>query len=302
MIGEVNKLIFNTLVAQGAVNIPTIGTIFIERLAADGSQRSRVVAPRYGVHFSSQREAVSLVDVISREAAVDVALAQDIFERWLDKVRTENGIDIEGVGALNDKSFLVDKEFVKLLNPLGFEEIEITKTRKSRLGLYLLIIAVALLAGGWCFYKGYFTILDIEFPLCDLVQNPENVEDIIYDCLDSESADVVDKVIIPADPVDEIEPKIQLVIEDIIADWRNNENLRHWVVVGSYSTVENAERAIADLEGKHSTLYFRHFRLGSMYGVSPFASSEKSECESFVRENTNLIPDMWIYTPKRYRD
>ena len=78
MVGEVNKLIYNALLRHGAVAIPGVGTIFVERTAACYGSHNRVVAPCYSLNFSTTREAVSLIDIISSEASVDIEQSQDI--------------------------------------------------------------------------------------------------------------------------------------------------------------------------------------------------------------------------------
>jgi hypothetical protein len=86
------------------------------------------------------------------------------------------------------------------------------------------------------------------------------------------------------------------------ADWRDNENIHHWVVIGSYSTTENAERAIKEFETKSPDLMFSHIRLGSMYAVASYGSAEKTDCEEFVQNHKSDFTQLWIYTPKRYRE
>ena len=79
MVGEVNKLIFNTLISEGAVHLPDVGVIYLNRVAATEVARDRVATPRISVQFSSQMKATSLIDVISNVASVDSAQAKDIY-------------------------------------------------------------------------------------------------------------------------------------------------------------------------------------------------------------------------------
>ena len=66
MVNEVNKLIYNTLISDRAVLLPDVGTLFISREAAKEMSRGRVESHRYTLSFSSNKAAVSLIDIIAR--------------------------------------------------------------------------------------------------------------------------------------------------------------------------------------------------------------------------------------------
>ena len=289
MVGEVNKLIYNALLRHGAVAIPGVGTIFVERTAACYGSHNRVVAPCYSLNFSTTREAVSLIDIISSEASVDIDQSQDIYERWLDKVRTSHGVEICGVGTINHKSFVADDALLAALNIGGGEQINITIKRRSRrglvLGLMISLVAVAVL-GGVYLYNNMEKLASNEY-IQDVV---EIIPDETFEEQGSEQYVVEDTT----------EPVTEPVIEPI-SDWRDNNDIRHWVVVGSYSTQENAERAISDLEKRYSDILFTYFKLGSMFAVSPFGSADKADCENFISEHEDSFPQVWVYTLKQYK-
>ena len=92
------------------------------------------------------------------------------------------------------------------------------------------------------------------------------------------------------------------MIESVtIDDWRQRDDIRHWVIVGSYSSEENVARAIADLEAKNPDIMFATFQLGSMYAVAAFGSSEYADCESFKQEHMKQFKQSWIHTPRKYK-
>ena len=84
----------------------------------------------------SEQRGVSVIDLIARAGACDVAAAEDIYSRWLDKARVEDGISIPGVGELNHRYFRLDPQLDAVLNPLGHDPLPL-KRRYSRLPLYL---------------------------------------------------------------------------------------------------------------------------------------------------------------------
>ena len=98
-----------------------------------------------------------------------------------------------------------------------------------------------------------------------------------------------------ADVIDEVAAEIE------IYDWRDDVNVRHWLVVGSYSNTENAERAIADIVKRMPDAQCNYFKLGSMFAVAVFGSAEISDCQEYKRAYIKEFPQSWVYTPKRYR-
>ena len=281
MVGEVNKLIFNTLISEDAVYLPDVGVIYLHRIAAAEVARDRVAAPRISVQFSSQMKATSLIDVISNVANVDSTQADDIYTRWLDKVRTANGIDIEGIGRVVNKSFVAEEQLLKSLNPLSVNEIKITRCRSNRGVVAAIITLIVLALVGYILY----TNLDFTAPKTE-------VAEVIKEQGSEPKIEVIEII---------DEPTETVVVEEV-NDWRKSSDIRHWVIIGSYSTTENAERAIAALSEKYSELMFDYIKLGSMYAVSPFGSSDIAECEAFKSEYKREFTQMWIHTPKRFKE
>lgn len=292
MVGEVNKLIFNTLISEGAVHLPDVGVIYLNRVAATEVARDRVAAPRVSVQFSSQMKATSLIDVISNVASVDSAQAEDIYFRWLDKVRSTNGIDIEGVGRVINKCFVADDELLKSLNPYSVNEIKITRRRSNR-GFVAAIFALLILVSA-----GYILFSNL---------NIKSSETLVAEVVEEQGSEpkmevVTEESTVPSEVNDNVDKPTEIVVVEEVNDWRKSADIRHWVIIGSYSTTENAERAIAALSENYSELMFDYIRLGSMYAVSPFGSSDIADCEVFKSEYKREFTQMWIHTPKRFKE
>lgn len=292
MVGEVNKLIFNTLISEGAVHLPDVGVIYLNRVAATEVARDRVVAPRISVQFSSQMKANSLIDVISNVASVDSAQAEDIYLRWLDKVCSTNSVDIEGVGRVVNKSFVADDELLKSLNPHSVNEIKISLRRSNR-GFVAAIITLIVLA-----FAGYILYANLDFT----APKTEVAEVVKEQGSEPKMEVITEEPTVPSDVNDNVDKPTETVVVEEVNDWRVAADIRHWVIIGSYSTTENAERAIAALSEKYLELMFDYIRLGSMYAVSPFGSSDIADCEVFKSEYKHEFKQMWIHTPKRFKE
>lgn len=276
MVNEVNKLIYNTLAEHNAVVLPHVGSLGVVRRMAK-IEGNRVVAPTFAVEFSSAEKGVSLCDIIASLANISSSEAEDIYLRWLDKVREGNTLTISGVGTLRDKSFVTDAELQKALNLADKTPMKIhSRSRKP----YLAIAAVVLALLGFGAYL-FLTNDRVASPA------PTPIEEV-----------VVDEVVV-AEPEPIIET--ETAIETAPVRWIDRDDIRHWVVVGSYSTTENAERAVEDILRRQYAECCDILTLGKMYAVAVYGSSDKADCERFVRDNRDKFKQSWVHTPKRFK-
>ena len=142
MVNEVNKLIYNTLAEHNAVVLPRVGSLGVVRRMAK-MEGNRVVAPTFAVEFSSAEEGVSLCDVIASVANISSSEAEDIYLRWLDKVKEGNTLTISGVGTLRDKSFVTDTELQKALNLADKTPIKIHScSRKPYIAVAAVVVRI----------------------------------------------------------------------------------------------------------------------------------------------------------------
>lgn len=285
MVNEVNKLIYNAIVKYHAVYLPDVGTLSVVRHPATMSSKNELIPPRFDVELSLDNRAKSLVDIISAEVAVDKQRAEEIYARWSDKLHKGGIMVIDRVGTLRNNSFVADAEIIKALN-ISNQPFRITRKRNYA-PLYLLLTLVvfgALGYGGWRYFDTKQDQVVVEIVAEEQVM-PEVELPLVQD----------------TQPV-EIEMMEEASNNDIIeSDWRENEGIRHWVVVGSYSTTENAERAIDDIVKRLPEMQCNYFKLGSMFAVAAFGSADIVECQEFKSAHSEEFPQSWVYTPKRYR-
>lgn len=314
MVNEVNKIIRNTLVTSGSIYIPEVGTLTIVRVPASSISRNTLLIPSYKVDFSTDNTSESLADIIACYASIPTTEALDICHRWLSKVRSESKVVIEGVGVLHNKSFVINDAFNSMLNPFGIEQVKVTRSRRGIVAIGAMAALLVIGIVGWLSLKGMNTHEQSGDETLIANHTTTAFEQVIDE-------NAIDKTSVPTESsiaaVDNLTESIEADIisqeqgsddeivesaEVITDDWREKSDIHHWVVIGSYSTTENAERAIAQLEREHSDLKYKYITLGSMYAVTPYGSSEKSDCEIFAKEYKRHFAQLWIYTPKRYRD
>ena len=73
---------------------------------------------------------------------------------------------------------------------------------------------------------------------------------------------------------------------------------RRYVVLGVFSTAENAARAVGDAAAKEPALRCTIYRFGAKYMVSPFESDDAETCTQFIRAHAQTAPGMWTYTAR----
>ena len=289
MVNEVNKLIYNAIINHKTLYLPDVGNLCVVRYPSTINSKNEVIPPRYLVEFNDDSPAISLIDIISSVASVDSSRAEEIYHRWLDKSKQGGVLKIDRVGTLSGKSFICDAELIRVLNPKS-NPISITYRKSSKLPL-ILSLCVVLIAIGY----GTWWYVDNSDDITELVSIVDNESTIDNTILNPEIENFESDINIVSEVADE------QIIEVNTADWRDNDNIRHWVVVGSYSSVENAERAIADIIRRMPDAKCSYFKLGSMYAVAVFGSENLSECQEFKRSHINDFTQSWVFTPKQYR-
>lgn len=73
---------------------------------------------------------------------------------------------------------------------------------------------------------------------------------------------------------------------------------RRYVVLGVFSTVENAGRALREAVRKDPSLRGSVYRFGDKFLVSAFDAEDGAACARFVREHRGQFPDLWVYTAR----
>ena len=292
MVNEVNNIIFNTLIAERAIHLPGVGTLSVVRKSAEMASSNAIIPPTYAVEFSSCTTATSVVEVIAREAEIESIKAEDIYSRWLEKVRTESTLTIEGVGKLQNKSFVPDSAFISLFAPVT-TPIKI-KRQKNKAAITAALVATFIGVGVVFGAVAWFFFNESSAPVAETVEPEVITTTEIAEVEDITVNEVVEEVIL--EDIPEAEP----IVEES-SDWTKSADIRHWVIAGSYSTPENADIAVKDIMSKHDDIYCNVFSLGKMYAVAIYGSSEREECDTFIREHSNEFNQIWVFTPKANR-
>lgn len=299
MVGEVNKIIYNMLVSGKGVYLPDVGTLYIERRGARKISENRMLSPHNVVSFSSQEQAPSLVREIISIAGCEETQAQDIYERWLSKTRQDNTLTIQGVGALVDKAFKVDESFGKAINPNGVKTLVI---RRKKGGAWVYVVCAISIA----FALGFFSYImwgdklslggDKVIPAMELqpampVAQPQEGQP---------ASETTAEGVALASPESGAENQVAAEnsgqAQSVAA--AEQKQYAYYVVMGIFSTEENANRAVEQVEKKIEDPQCVILPFKNKFMVTIYGSDAVGDCNAYAKSYHDIYPDLWVYARK----
>lgn len=140
----VGKLIYNTLVQNGSVSLPYLGSLSIE-----GEPKRVVFDETVHSHMPS------ILSIVASEGGVSKEEAERLYNDWLAGSKEEDGsIYVEGVGRISPRQMEMEPSLNRVLNganaPMPTAKLE---KRKKRSWLWILLIVLLLggAAAAWLF-------------------------------------------------------------------------------------------------------------------------------------------------------
>lgn len=288
MIEEVNKIIYNMLISGRGVFLPEVGTLYIERQAARKLADGRLLSPRNTVVFADGVQAPSLVDEIVSIAGCGVEQAQDIYERWKAKTLAEGVLTIGGIGVLKGKSFSTDKTFHSAINPQGVKTLVVRK-KSSNTWLYVVSAVAVVVALGFLAYlmwgDKFMGKQSVEKVVVEQIATPET------SAVESAEQGVESAAEPNAVPNTEQAQPAQVTPQ--------SSEYAYYVVMGIFSTPENAERAVQQVQAKIKDVECKVLPFkGGKHMVTIFGSDSVADCNAFARSYRDVYPDLWVYNKK----
>ena len=308
MVGEVNKIIYNMLVSGRGVYLPDVGSLYVERQAARKIATYKLLSPRNVVAFQSDEQAPSLVNEIVAVAGCSIEQATDIYQRWSTKTREGNNIKIGGVGVLNHKSFVMESEFASAINPKGVKTIVIR--RRSNTWLYAICAVCVLVALGFCGYIMFggeqkIDAMRIE-PIAkvteqpaaeqpategEAAQNAEGETNATASSTNTSSGNAVTSTNTSTNTSTQSAQPSETVAN-------SSADYEYYVVMGIFSTEENAQRAIAQAESRIQDVSCKVLPFKDKFMVTLFGSDKIGDCNAFANSYRDIYADLWVYKKK----
>lgn len=292
----------------------------IARVLRDAAPAETPCSDTDGTPVSSSASVVSSAPVApQREQAQVASQARDIYDRWLSRTQQDGVLTIEGVGVLKFKNFTPDEAFDRRINPQGHAPVRIHRPRRFDgamwIGIAAIVFVVAFTAYWW---------LDNRHAAPTVTTGSESVTLVAAAPAATErsaaaeaSADGVgaDSVTDPAAAgtapaaagVESAAQNAAPVLRteapagtDPTADGEPARLVsgRRYVVLGVFSTPENAARAAQLAREKEGSFRCGVYRFGAKFMVSPFESEDAEACTLFIRAHAETFPGMWTYTAR----
>ena len=287
----------------------------IARVLRDAAPAETLCSDTDGTPVSSSASVVSSAPVApQREQAQVASQARDIYDRWLSRTQQNGVLTIEGVGVLKFKNFTPDEAFDRRINPQGHAPVRIHRPRRFDgamwIGIAAIVFVVAFTAYWWLGNRR-----DAVAEPVTLVAAPPAATE--HSAAAEASADGVgaDSVTDPAAAgtapaaagVESAAQNAAPVLRteapagtDPTADGEPARLVsgRRYVVLGVYSTPENAARAARLALEKDGSFRCGVYRFGAKFMVSPFESEDAEACTLFIRAHAETFPGMWTYTAR----
>ena len=284
MVQEVNKIIYNMLISGRGVFLPEVGSLYIERQAARKLADGRLLSPRNTVVFAEGVQAPSLVDEIVSIAGCGVEQAQDIYERWKAKTLAEGVLTIGGIGVLKGKSFSTDKTFHSAINPQGVKTLVLRK-KSSNAWLYVVSGVAIVVALGFLAYLMWG----------DKFMGKQSAEKVVVEQIATPEAPAVESaeqgVESAAEP--NAVPNAEQAQPAQVAP--QSSEYAYYVVMGIFSTPENAARAVEQTRSKMKDVACEVLPFKGKHMVTVFGSNNREDCNAFARSYRDIYPDLWVY-------
>ena len=292
----------------------------IARVLRDAAPAETPCSDTDGTPVSSSASVVSSAPVApQREQAQVASQARDIYDRWLSRTQQDGVLTIEGVGVLKFKNFTPDEAFDRRINPQGHAPVRIHRPRRFDgamwIGIAAIVFVVAFTAYWWLDNRHAAPTVTTGSESVTLVAAAPAATE--HSAAAEASADGVgaDSVTDPAaagtasavsgaeGAAQDAAPALRAEAPADTAPAADGEPARlvsgrRYVVLGVFSTPENAARAAQLAREKEGSFRCGVYRFGAKFMVSPFESEDAEACTLFIRAHAETFPGMWTYTAR----
>lgn len=242
-----------------------------------------------------------------REQAQIASQARDIYDRWLSRTQQNGVLTIEGVGVLKFKNFTPDEAFDRRINPQGHAPVRIHRPRRFDgamwIGIAAIVFVVAFTAYWWLDNRHAAPTVTTGSESVTLVAAPPAATEGLStadaptdaDVAANDAGQAVAGAAVGGSAAASDRPAPSA---DAAAEPARLVSGRRYVVLGVYSTPENAARAARLALEKEGSFRCGVYRFGAKFMVSPFESEDAEACTLFIRAHAETFPGMWTYTAR----
>lgn len=292
---QVDNLIANTLLDEGEVYLPEVGTLILYRHAAKLLTSKELQHPYRELRLTKEQRGNSITTQISHIANITVERANDIYNEWLAQSSHNDILQINGLCSITQGKITTDKTFEDMANPKGRGSIKINPRTN-----YFIYIVAALCMGFALGIAGYVLYtngtLDNLFAKKSIAPASEAFESVV-----EEPSQPVESVVEAVKVVEQTttEQVVEQSVGPTILPMQKGNSYAVW---GVYNELKNAEDAlnwltahIPEIEGANIYDY------DGRYMVALCEVTSRSDCGRKVsawKAQHKSCKSVWVYTRK----
>lgn len=289
---QVDNLIANTLLDEGEVYLPEVGTLILYRHSAKLLSKRELQRPYRELRLTKEQRGNSITAYISHIASVSAERASDIYAEWLAQSLRNGVLTINGLCTIEGGKITTDKTFEDMANPKGRGTVKVN----PRTNYFIYIIAglcmgFALGIAGYVLYTN--GTLDNLFAKKSIAPASEAFES------------VVEEPTQPIEPIVEVAKVVEQTTEQVVEHSVGPTILplqkgSSYAVWGVYNELKNAEDAVSwlttripEIEGVNIYDY------DGRYMVALCEVTSRSDCGRKVsawKAQHKSCKSVWVYT------
>ena len=289
---QVDNLIANTLLDEGEVYLPQVGTLILYRHSAKLLSSTELQRPYRELRLTREERGESITTFIAKVAGVTDERASDIYTEWLEQSLRNDTLTIGGVCIAENGKVATDKTFEDMANPKGRGTVKV-----SRRTNYFIYILATLCMGFALGIAGYVLhsngMLDNLIGKRGIAPASEAFEN------------VAEQSVAPAEPIAEevpatTEPAVEPIAEPVatpsVLPMQKGSSYAVW---GVYNELKNAEDAKSWLAERFPEIEAAIYQYDSRYMVALCEVASRSECGRKVsawKAEHKSFKSVWVYT------
>lgn len=292
---QVDNLIANTLLDEGEVYLPEVGTLILYRHSAKLLSKRELQRPYRELRLTKEKRGNSITAYISHITGVSAERASDIYAEWLAQSLRNGVLTINGLCTIEGGKITTDKTFEDMANPKGRGTVKVN----PRINYFIYIVAglcmgFALGIAGYVLYTN--GTLDNLFAKKSIAPASEAFESVV-----EEPSQPVEPIVETVKAVEQTttEQVVEQSTEPTILPMQKGNSYAVW---GVYNELKNAEDAlnwlaahIPEIEGANIYDY------DGRYMVALCEVASRSECGRKVsawKAQHKSCKSVWVYTRK----
>lgn len=301
---QVDNLIANTLLDEGEVYLPQVGTLILYRHSAKLLSSTELQRPYRELRLTREERGESITTFIAKVAGVTDERASDIYTEWLEQSLRNDTLTIGGVCIAENGKVATDKTFEDMANPKGRGTVKVS--RRTNYFIYIvatLCMGFALGIAGYVLYSN--GMLDNLIGKRGIAPAAEAFENVTEQSV-APAEPVVEEVPATTEPTVEhtaeavtepiVEPVTEVVAEPSILPMQKGSSYAVW---GVYNELKNAEDAKSWLAERFPEIEAAIYLYDSRYMVALCEVASRSECGRKVsawKAEHKSFKSVWVYT------